>query len=71
MKKTILKRLTEKHNRCSLGLGLFKHELLQGQSKEEVEKALKTLKREGTIIEHIGSIGVLYKLSSKYKKTLK
>lgn len=70
MKNTILKSLTEKHNRCSLGLGVFKRELEAGQSKKEVDAALKELKREGLISEYVGSIGVLYKLTSKYLKSI-
>jgi len=70
MKKKILKKLTEKHNRCAQGLGVFKSELLEGKDELEVNSALKELEKEGSIEYRDGTFGRLYKLTKKYLKTI-
>ena len=60
MKQKVLTIIKEKHNRCTLGLGTFKHDLLKWADEEELNKTIKELKREKRITERVGTLGTLY-----------
>jgi len=67
----LLETLTEKHKRCSQGLGIFKHDLLEGKDDLEANSALDELEKEGVIEGRVGTFWKLYKLTKKFKKANK
>ena len=60
MKHKVLTIIKEKHNRCTLGLGTFKHDLLKVVDEEKLNQTIKQLKRDKLITERVGMLGTLY-----------
>ena len=60
MKNKVLTKIKEKHNRCSIGLGTFKHELQEVFTDEQIDNAIKQLIKEKKITERVGTLGTLY-----------